>query len=95
MKHYILFIVIVASIVSSCGESDKKKLDGAALSDEVCNCKMKTKGMKYNDPERVRIWKECLDLQGMNYKKVSINNAEMEIYKKNNSECMRKYTLGN
>lgn len=82
-------------MVSSCGESDKDKLDGAALSEEVCNCKMKTKGMKYNDPERVRMWKECLDLQGMNYKKVSINNAEMEIYKKNNSECMRKYTLEN
>ncbi|HNR15159.1 MAG TPA: hypothetical protein PKG90_00705 [Chitinophagaceae bacterium] len=95
MKKNYLFIIAISFFLLSCGSDKKQKLDGAALSDEVCNCKMKTKGMKYDDPERVRMWKECLDLQGENYKKVSVDKTELEIYTKNNSECMKKYTLGN
>ena len=94
MKPYYFLLIVTAFFLSSCSGNEKQKLDGAALSDEVCTCKMKTKGMKYDDPERVRMWKECLDLQGANYKKVSVDNAELEIYKKNNSDCMRRYTLG-
>jgi hypothetical protein len=94
MKQYYFFIIGTSFILLSCGSNEKQKLDGAILSDEVCNCKMKTKGMKYDDPERVRMWKECLDLQGENYKKLSVEKAELEIYKKNNSECMKKYILG-
>lgn len=95
MKHYYYFLIIATGfILLSCGSNEKQKIDGAALSDEVCNCKMKTKGMKYDDPERVRMWKECLDLQGENYKKAAVDNNELVIYKKNNTECMKKYTLG-
>jgi hypothetical protein len=93
MKQRNLLFVVVITFFSSCGSDNKQKLDGAALSDEVCDCRMKTKGMKYNDPERVRMWEECLDLQGANFKKVAVDKAELEIYKKNNSECMKKYTL--
>lgn len=94
MKQYNLLFAVIIIFLSSCSNDSKPKLDGAALSDEVCDCRMKTKGMKYNDPERVKMWEECLDLQGANFKKVAVNNAELEIYKKNNSECMKEYTLG-
>ncbi len=94
MKQYNLLLVAVIIVISSCSSESKQKLDGAALSNKVCECKMKTKGMKYNDPERVKMWNECLDLQGANFKKIALDNAELEIYKKKNSECMKKYTLG-
>jgi len=94
MKPYNLLFVIAIIVLTSCSSDSKSKLDGATLSNEVCECKMKTKGMKYDDPVRVKIWGDCLDLQGANYKKVAPDNAELEIYKKNNSDCMKKYTLG-
>jgi hypothetical protein len=94
MKKYNLLFVVVIIVLSSCSSNSKKKLDGATLSNEVCECKMKTKGMKYDDPTRVKMWEECLDLQGTNFKKVALDNDELEIYKKNNRDCMKKYTLG-
>lgn len=94
MKLYNVFVVAIIVISVSCSSTGRHKPDGAALSDEVCACKMKTKGMKYNDPERVKMWKECLALQGANYKKAVVDADELEIYKKANAECLRNYTLG-
>lgn len=87
-------IAVLIFFLSACGNSDKQKPDGAALSEEVCNCKMKTKGMKYEDEERKKIWAGCLDLQGENYKKIAADKKELEIYQKNNAACMKKFTLG-
>jgi hypothetical protein len=56
--------------------------------------KKETKGMKYNDPDRVRIWKECPGLQAEYYKELAVEDAEWQIYKKSNSVCLRKFTIG-
>lgn len=94
MKLHKVLVAAVIVVLASCSNAGGQRPDGAALSDEVCECKMKTKGMKYDDPERVAMWKKCLALQGANYKKATVDAHELEIYKKANAECLQNYTLG-
>ncbi|MBK8507071.1 MAG: hypothetical protein IPL46_35795 [Saprospiraceae bacterium] len=77
LRLLLLSIVVMAV---SCGQPVEARPDGAALSEEVCNCKMQTKGMKYTDPVRVKKWKECLDLQGRYYKTVSVDKEQLDIF---------------
>lgn len=91
MKKYSLLFALIFMLLAC---SRKKKPDAITLADAVCDCKMKTKGMKYKDPERIRIWKECLDLQGGNWKKIMGNKPWEEAYNKRLKECMLELTIG-
>ncbi|HQV54552.1 MAG: hypothetical protein IPH34_02770 [Chitinophagaceae bacterium] len=90
-----IFIPLFLAIVFlSCGGKEEKKTDGFALANEVCDCKMKTKGMKYTDPERMKIWKECLDLQGANWKKLEYDKSETIAFNDRVKECLLQLSVG-
>ncbi|MBK8608554.1 MAG: hypothetical protein IPL84_00985 [Chitinophagaceae bacterium] len=88
----VIALIAITGILYACG--GEKKVDGLVLANEVCDCKWKTKGMKYNDPERMKIWKSCLDLQGANFKKLTGNKDAAKAYSKRLKECLDELTAG-
>jgi hypothetical protein len=86
MKNYILLTALTLFLVSCAG---KKKADGLTLANEVCECRQKVKkGMKFEDPEFDKIFKECSILQGENFGKISNDKPAEEAYNKRLNECM-------
>ncbi|MBK8520648.1 MAG: hypothetical protein IPL54_07090 [Chitinophagaceae bacterium] len=91
MKNYAFFAVFVLLLLSvGC----KSKIDGTALADEVCECRMKTKGMKFDDPERKRIWKECSKIQGDNWMKIVKDKPAEDAFNKRLNECLQEVING-
>lgn len=84
MKNYAILIVL-AFIFFSCG--GKKKVDGIALANEVCECRQRGKDLKFNDPEAKKIRKECSVLQGENWMKIIRNKTEEDLFNKRINEC--------
>lgn len=84
MKKY-AFLIVMTSLLFSCG--GKKKANGIALADEVCECRKKGKGMKFSDPEARKIRMECSKLQGENWGKIIKDKAEEDAFNKRLNEC--------
>ena len=64
---------LLTLMISSCGES----IDGAALSQEVCECFSTANGLPGDDPNRSAEQDKCTELQTTNWEKVK-GNAEQE-----------------
>lgn len=84
MKKY-AFLIVIAFMLFSCG--GKKKADGIALANEVCECRKKGKGMKFSDPEAKKIRMECSKLQGENWGKIIKDKVEEDAFNKRLNEC--------
>ena len=84
MKHYILPAAL-SLLLFSCG--GKKKIDGTALANEVCECRKKGKGLKFADPEAKKIRMECSTLQGENWAKIIKNKLAEDAFNKRLNEC--------
>ena len=85
-------IIAITGMLYACGT--EQKADGLTLANEVCGCKAKTKGMKYKDPVRMKIWKSCLDMQGANFKKLAGDKTAIATYNKRLRECLNELTAG-
>lgn len=84
MKKY-AGLVIMAFILFSC--AGKKKVDGIALADEVCECRKKGKGLKFSDPEAKKIRMECSKLQGENWGRIIKDKPQEAAFNKRLNEC--------
>ncbi|MFZ1784696.1 MAG: hypothetical protein WAU23_05795 [Ferruginibacter sp.] len=87
MKNYFVFATLMVMLLSIGCQS---KVDGTALADEVCDCRMKTKGMQRQDPERKKIWLECSKIQGENFVKLKNDKPAEEAYNKKLNECLQE-----
>lgn len=67
------FVSMTVFALASCGE----KVDGAALSKEVCDCYEKANGLPGDDPNRRAEQDKCSQLQKTNWDKV-VGNVEAE-----------------
>ena len=87
MKNYVVSMALLAMLFSiGCNAG----ADATALANEVCDCRMKTKGMKMQDPERKKIWLECSKIQGENFAKISKDKPAEEAYNKRLNECLQE-----
>lgn len=84
MKKIIAFIVLTFMLLS-CG--GKKKADGIALANEVCECRKKGNGLAFADPEAKKIRMECSKLQGENWGKIIKDKSEEDAFNKRLNEC--------
>jgi hypothetical protein len=84
MKNYAALIML-GFMLFSCG--GKKKADGIALANEVCECRKKGKGLEFADPEAKKIRMECSKLQGENWAKIIKDKPEEDAFNKRLNEC--------
>ncbi len=84
MKNYIM-LAALTFFLFSCG--GKKKADGIALANEVCECRQKGKGLKFADPEAKKIRMECSKLQGENWGKIIKDKPAEDAFNKRLNEC--------
>jgi hypothetical protein len=84
MKNYAA-IILLSIILFSCG--GKKKVDGMALANEVCECRKKGKGLPFSDPEAKKIRMECSKLQGENWAKIKKDKPAEDEFNKRLNEC--------
>ena len=84
MKNYILLTGLTFFFLS-CGS--KKKADGLALANEVCECRQKGKGLEFSDPEAKKIRMDCSKLQGENWGKIINDKPAENAFNKRLNEC--------
>lgn len=91
MKIYKPFLVFAIAVISfGC----KSSIDGTAQAEEVCACRMKTKGMQIGDPVRRKIWSECSVIQGNNWSKLKGDKVAETAYNKKLNECLQEVLYG-
>lgn len=87
IRNYSMSIMIAGlTLLGSCG--GKKKADGKALADEVCDCRQKAKGLSFSDPEAKKIRMECSKLQGENWGKIIKDKEQEDAFNKRLNECV-------
>lgn len=84
MKNYVLLSAFAIFLFSCAG---KKKADGVALANEVCECRQKGKGLEFADPEAKKIRMECSKLQGENWGKIIKDKSAEDAFNTRLNEC--------
>ena len=81
----ITIITILSLALFSCG--GKKKTDGIALANEVCECKQKLHGLSSSAPETKKLRLECSKIQGENWGKIIRDKEQEDAFNKRVNEC--------
>ena len=89
IKKNILKLVIAGIAILFAFSSCKKK-GGLAMANEVCDCKMKTKGMSIISPERIEIWNKCLKIESSYFIKLQKDKEQLDIFNKKRNECLKE-----